>query len=84
MLDTPTIKPALLIPNASLQGPRDKLLATVACHASVKINFPLMAEKMDYILRALFDCSEPYRCPHGRTIVLRLDHETIERNFGRR
>jgi len=67
-----------------IRDPRDRVLATVACKAAIKINFPLTVEKMDWVVRELFRSSDPYRCPHGRQIVLRIDHDTIERNFGRR
>ncbi len=60
-----------------------RLAATIACHAAVKIHFPLTREKMEDLLRRLFICREPLTCPHGRTVVTRWPHEEILRAFGR-
>jgi len=61
-----------------------RLAATTACHAAVKVNFPLPSEKMVYILDELGKTDSPMTCPHGRPVVLRLSHRDLERNFGRR
>jgi DNA mismatch repair protein MutL len=60
-----------------------RLAATIACHAAVKIHFPLAREKMENLLERLFRCQEPLTCPHGRTVVLRWPHDAILRAFGR-
>ena len=60
-----------------------RLAATTACHAAVKANDRLTAEKMHYILQALRQTEYSTVCPHGRPIVLRLSREQIERSFER-
>ena len=59
------------------------LAATVACHAAVKIHFPLTSEKMEYLVSELFRCAEPLTCPHGRRVVARWSHDDLLRTFGR-
>jgi DNA mismatch repair protein MutL len=61
----------------------DKLAKAISCAAAVKANTPLSLEKMEYLIRELFQTSEPFLCPHGRPVVLKFRHDTIERNFGR-
>jgi len=60
-----------------------RLAATTACHAAVKANDRLTAEKMQFILEALRQTDYSTVCPHGRPIVLRLTREQIERSFER-
>lgn len=60
-----------------------RLAATTACHAAVKANDRLTAEKMHYILEELRRTDYSTVCPHGRPIVLRLTKEQIERSFER-
>ncbi|MFQ5719763.1 MAG: DNA mismatch repair endonuclease MutL [Acidobacteriota bacterium] len=60
-----------------------RLAATVACHAAVKIHFPLTREKMEYLVGELFRCAEPLTCPHGRRVVSRWAHDDLLRTFGR-
>ncbi len=63
---------------------RDRLAATTACHAAVKVNFPLTQEKMSFLLQELCRAGSPMTCPHGRPILLRLAHRELEKSFKRR
>ena len=40
--------------------------------------------KREILVGELASSSNPYRCPHGRPIVLRLSQEEMERRLGRR
>lgn len=62
---------------------RDRLIATIACHAAVKVRMSLTSEKMNYLIKELFRTSAPLTCPHGRPAVLRFTHAEIERGFDR-
>ncbi|HEU5180730.1 MAG TPA: DNA mismatch repair endonuclease MutL [Candidatus Polarisedimenticolia bacterium] len=68
----------------SFEARMDRLAATAACHAAVKVNHPLTSEKMAYILDALGEAASPMTCPHGRPVVLRIRHDALEKNFLRR
>jgi DNA mismatch repair ATPase MutL len=39
---------------------------------------------MSDIVERLFSSTNPYRCPHGRPIILTVDLAGIERGVGRR
>jgi DNA mismatch repair protein MutL len=58
--------------------------ATVACHAAVRANHPLTREEMVRLVADLSLCEAPTRCPHGRPVLLRVDHDELERRLGRR
>ena len=60
-----------------------QIAATMACHAAVKANYPLTAEKMAHILEELRDTAYSTICPHGRPVMLRLTRREVEKNFQR-
>lgn len=61
----------------------DEMRKSIACQASVKINFPLTREKMEWMVARLLKTNTPQVCPHGRPIILRISHYEIEKNFRR-
>ena len=60
-----------------------RIAATTACHAAVKANYPLTAEKMRHILDELRRTAYSTICPHGRPVMLRLTRREVEKNFQR-
>jgi DNA mismatch repair protein MutL len=60
-----------------------RIAATMACHAAVKANYPLTAEKMKHILEELRQTAYSTICPHGRPVMLRLTRREVEKNFQR-
>lgn len=69
--------------NASVDEVRRNVCATIACRAAIKINMPLDAKKMEWLLRALAQCEYPMTCPHGRPIALRYTTREILKSFHR-
>ncbi|HXF43395.1 MAG TPA: DNA mismatch repair endonuclease MutL [Pyrinomonadaceae bacterium] len=62
---------------------RDKIAASLACRAAIKVNTPLSEEKMSWLIYHLILTSSPTTCPHGRPIILRLSIMDIEKAFER-
>lgn len=62
---------------------KDDILATVACHGSVRSGQKLDTEEMKNIFYTLMDCSNPYSCPHGRPAIWKLTLAQIDKNFER-
>jgi len=62
---------------------RDRIAVSTACRSAIKINTPLAAEKMQWLMDQLALTRIPSNCPHGRPIMLRFTMYEIERNFGR-
>ena len=69
--------------SSSVIEAQSRIAARLACHAAIKVNFPLAMEKMQYLVRELWRAERPTVCPHGRPTTLRIGLEQIERNFGR-
>ncbi len=61
----------------------ERVAASLACHAAIKVNMPLAYEKMCWLIDHLLLTSSPTTCPHGRPAILRLTTRDIERGFHR-
>ncbi|HJR09288.1 MAG TPA: DNA mismatch repair endonuclease MutL [Pyrinomonadaceae bacterium] len=62
---------------------RERVAASLACRAAIKVNMPLAPEKMRWLIDRLLLTSSPTTCPHGRPAILRLTTRDIERGFHR-
>ena len=67
----------------SIDTLQSKIAASTACHAAIKVNTPLDATKMSWLLGELAKTEYPMSCPHGRPVVLRYSVKEIERAFKR-
>ncbi|MBR6163899.1 DNA mismatch repair endonuclease MutL [bacterium] len=61
----------------------EKILITTSCKAAVKANTPLTVVQMEDIVRRWRTTSQPYTCPHGRTISHIILHKELAAFFGR-
>lgn len=62
---------------------RDRIAASLACRAAIKINTALTPEKMRWLIDRLLTTSSPTTCPHGRPVILRITTRDIEKGFHR-
>jgi DNA mismatch repair protein MutL len=63
---------------------RDRVIASLACQAAIKVHRPLSGEEMARVVAEVLDSSNPYACPHGRPIIVDIRHLDIERHFHRK
>jgi len=61
----------------------NRIAASIACHAAIKVNMPLQQNKMEWLLQELAKTDCPMSCPHGRPVVLRYSVKDIQRAFKR-
>ncbi|MEO0004733.1 MAG: DNA mismatch repair endonuclease MutL [candidate division WOR-3 bacterium] len=61
----------------------DDLAKLIACKGAIKAGQRLTAEEMQSLINRLFACQEPYFCPHGRPVIIKITLEDLERRFGR-
>ncbi len=63
---------------------QDRLLYTMACHASVKAGMSLTTDESRELIRRLEQAEQPHTCPHGRPTMIHLEAGALEYQFGRR
>ncbi len=62
----------------------ERFAATYACRAAVKGGDPLDDRERRQLLTRLFACTLPPHDVHGRSTIVQLPREELERRFGRR
>ena len=67
----------------SMERLREKIAASVACHAAIKVNTHLERSKMVWLIDELIKTRYPMTCPHGRPIILRYEKSQILKAFKR-
>jgi DNA mismatch repair protein MutL len=60
------------------------LAATVACKAAIKAGDPLAPQEMRALFVSLRECKLPAHDVHGRSTIVQLSWDELERRFGRR
>jgi DNA mismatch repair protein MutL len=61
----------------------DLVLATMACHGSIRAGDIVSRAEAGALLRALDDIDFAGHCPHGRPVVTRIGYDELERRVGR-
>ena len=67
----------------SLERLQEKIAASVACHAAIKVNTHLDRSKMVWLIDELLKTRYPMTCPHGRPVILRYEKNEILKAFKR-
>lgn len=60
-----------------------EILHLVACKAAVKAHDRLSEDEIRLLLERLTALTNPYHCPHGRPVAIKLSKSEIEKLFGR-
>ena len=72
------------VPERAADELEEEIAASLSCRAAIKINHRLSIDEQRALLADLVATDNPYRCPHGRPIILRLSQQEMERRLGRR
>jgi DNA mismatch repair protein MutL len=69
---------------ASVAARHQRLAATIACKAAIKAGDAMSQPEMRALFVALRDCRLPAHDVHGRSTIVHLSWDELERRFGRR
>lgn len=67
--------------NKTEEDLRRKVLASLACHSSIRFNDSLSLGQMQQIVNNLLQCDQPYHCPHGRPTYIKITGKDLEKEF---
>ncbi|PCJ20002.1 MAG: hypothetical protein COB02_05225 [Candidatus Cloacimonadota bacterium] len=59
------------------------LAATMACKGSIKKGDTLNDLEMNSLMKRLFLCENPYHCPHGRPVIVKMPLKDVYKMFDR-
>ncbi len=62
---------------------KEEALITLACKGAVKAGQYLDEREIRALLDGLAETENPFTCPHGRPIIIRLENQELLRRFGR-
>ena len=62
---------------------REKAVITLACKSAIKAGRRLDNKQIQSLLEQLAAAENPFTCPHGRPIIVRIAEQEIQRRFGR-
>jgi DNA mismatch repair protein MutL len=61
----------------------DAVIASASCHGAIKAHMPLGPTEMRQLVEDLIHTDDPYHCPHGRPVVVRITSAELFKWFKR-
>jgi len=61
----------------------DDIAATMACKRSIKGNEYHTSLEIEYLIEELAKCDNPFTCPHGRPVIVKITKADVEKWFKR-
>jgi DNA mismatch repair protein MutL len=62
---------------------RENLAKAFACKSAIKAGDKLTPEEMRTLIDQLFLTKNPYVCPHGRPVIIKISIDELDKRFGR-
>ena len=69
--------------NITFNELRNDAIAMASCKMSIKANQVLTDVEMNKIISDLYECKNPFTCPHGRPIITKMEKKDLEKMFKR-
>ncbi|MBU1974350.1 MAG: DNA mismatch repair endonuclease MutL, partial [Nanoarchaeota archaeon] len=67
-----------------LEQIQEEIITRMACRASIKAGDEVTVGEMQKLLDELANCKLPYTCPHGRSIMIKVSIDELEKKFKRK
>jgi DNA mismatch repair protein MutL len=62
---------------------REETIHSMACKMAVKANYLLNEPEIRELLKKLDELDNPFTCPHGRPVAIKLSRYELEKRFKR-
>lgn len=62
----------------------DHVIKYMSCRGAIKAGKHMAEKEIDELIKGLIETSNPYRCPHGRPIIVNITLDDIKRGLGRK
>ena len=82
-LDAKLIVETILDNKVDIGKLRESVAIMMSCKGSIKANQYINEYEIKELLQSLCDCEQPYTCPHGRPIIVKMTKHEIEKLFKR-
>lgn len=69
--------------NITFNELRNDAIAMASCKMSIKANQVLTDVEMNKVISDLYECRNPFTCPHGRPIITKMEKKDLEKMFKR-
>ena len=69
--------------NITFNELRNDVIAMASCKMSIKANQVLTDVEMNKVISDLYECKNPFTCPHGRPIITKMEKKDLEKMFKR-
>ena len=69
--------------NITFNELRNDAIAMASCKMSIKANQVLTDVEMNKVINDLYECKNPFTCPHGRPIITKMEKKDLEKMFKR-
>ena len=69
--------------NITFNELRNDAIAMASCKMSIKANQTLNEVEMNKVISDLYECKNPFTCPHGRPIITKMEKKDLEKMFKR-
>ena len=69
--------------NITFNELRNDAIAMASCKMSIKANQVLTDVEMNKVISDLYECQNPFTCPHGRPIITKMEKKDLEKMFKR-
>ena len=69
--------------NITFNELRNDAIAMASCKMSIKANQVLTEVEMNKVISDLYECKNPFTCPHGRPIITKMEKKDLEKMFKR-
>ena len=69
--------------NITFNELRNDAIAMASCKMSIKANQVLTDVEMNKVISDLYECKNPFTCPHGRPIITKMEKKDLAKMFKR-